>query len=59
MLANSVFLALKDAVGAAAGHRVVPELDAPATPERVLLAIEAARARASTPTPREAAPVAE
>ncbi len=59
MLANSVFLALKDAVAAAAGHRVVPELDAPATPERVLLAIEAARVRASTPMPREAAPVAE
>jgi xanthine dehydrogenase large subunit len=59
MLANSVFLALKDAVEAAAGHRVVPELDAPATPERVLLAIEAARLRASTPQPREAAPVAE
>jgi xanthine dehydrogenase large subunit len=47
MLANAVWLALKDAVGAAAGHRVVPRLDAPATPERVLLAIEDVRARAA------------
>ena len=42
MLANAVFLALKDAVHAAAG--AMPKLDAPATPERVLLAIEDARA---------------
>jgi len=40
MLANAVFLALKDAIAAAAEHRVPPRLDAPATPERVLLAIE-------------------
>jgi xanthine dehydrogenase large subunit len=59
MLAISVFLALKDAVAASCGHRVVPELDAPATPERILMAIEAARARASAPHAREAAPVAE
>ncbi len=45
MLANAVFFALKDAVAAAAG--TVPALDAPATPERVLLAIEDARARAA------------
>ena len=44
MLANAVFFALKDAVHAAAG--AVPQLDAPATPERVLLAIEDARAQA-------------
>ncbi len=42
MLGISGWLALKDAVGAAAGTRQV-HLDAPATPERVLLAIEAAR----------------
>ncbi len=47
MLANAVFLALKDAVAAAADHRAVPRLDAPATPERVLMAIEAARAEAA------------
>ena len=38
MLANSVFLALKDAVAAAGGHRASPHLNAPATPERVLAA---------------------
>jgi xanthine dehydrogenase molybdopterin-binding subunit B len=40
-------LALKDAAAAAAGQRV--HLDAPATPERVLLAIEAARKAAAAP----------
>ena len=43
MLAISVHSALGDAVAAAADYKVFPELDAPATPERVLLAIEAAR----------------
>ena len=33
MLANAVWLALKDAVAAAADRRVLPRLDAPATPE--------------------------
>ena len=46
MLAISGYLALKDAVAAAADHAVSPRLDAPATPERVLLAIDEARARA-------------
>jgi xanthine dehydrogenase large subunit len=45
MLAISVFHALKDAVAASAGHRLSPRLDAPATPERVLLAIEELRER--------------
>jgi xanthine dehydrogenase large subunit len=44
MLANAVFFALKDAVGAAADYKGIPKLDAPATPERVLMAIEALRA---------------
>lgn len=48
MLAISAWLALKDAVIAAAGTSKV-HLDAPATPERVLLAIEAARRQARTP----------
>lgn len=48
MLAISAWLALKDAVIAAAGTSQV-HLDAPATPERVLLAIEAARRQALTP----------
>ncbi|MFN0000928.1 MAG: molybdopterin cofactor-binding domain-containing protein, partial [Burkholderiaceae bacterium] len=47
MLAISVFHAIKDAVAAAAGYRVSPRLDAPATPERVLFAVAAARAAAS------------
>jgi xanthine dehydrogenase large subunit len=44
MLANSVFCALADAVHALAPGRPVP-LDAPATPEAVLRACEAARGR--------------
>jgi xanthine dehydrogenase large subunit len=43
MLALSAFFALQDAVSASAGHRVPVALDAPATPERILLACEAAR----------------
>jgi xanthine dehydrogenase large subunit len=45
MLANSVFLALVQAVAATApDRRDIPPLDAPATPERVLRAIAAHRA---------------
>ncbi len=40
MLAISAFLALKDAVAATAGPGAMPHLDAPATPERVLMAIQ-------------------
>ena len=43
MLALSAFFAIKDAVSASAGHQVAVELDAPATPERILLACEHAR----------------
>ena len=43
MLALSGWLALKDAVAALGGHRHPVRLDAPATPERVLLACEAVR----------------
>ena len=49
MLAISGWLALKDAVAAAAGTRRV-HLDAPATPERVLLAIEKAKRQAVAPS---------
>lgn len=45
MLAISVWLALKDAVAAAAEHRIVPDLPAPATPEAVLMAVEDAKRR--------------
>jgi xanthine dehydrogenase large subunit len=48
MLAISVFSALTDAVASVAGHRVMPELDAPATPERILAAVEQVRGKASS-----------
>jgi len=48
LLGVSAWLALKDAVGAVADHRVLPELDAPATPERVLFAVEAIKRRAAS-----------
>jgi xanthine dehydrogenase large subunit len=54
MLANAVWLALKDAVSASVEHRVVPKLRAPATPEAVLMAIEDARRRAAPPAPMAA-----
>jgi xanthine dehydrogenase large subunit len=40
MLAISVFRAISDAIASIADYRVLPRLDAPATPERVLLAVE-------------------
>ena len=55
MLAISVFHAIKDAIAAVCDFQASPELDAPATPERVLLAIEALRARLSGTAAREAA----
>jgi xanthine dehydrogenase large subunit len=54
-LAASVFFALRDAVAAAGGGRLRPRLDAPATPERVLLAIEECRRRQDVPGEREEA----
>jgi xanthine dehydrogenase large subunit len=44
MLGMSVLHALSDAVASVADHKVCPRLDAPATPERVLMAIERLRA---------------
>jgi xanthine dehydrogenase large subunit len=46
MLAISVLHALSDAVASVGGHKVFPALDAPATPERVLAAVERVRAEA-------------
>ncbi|GAA0583392.1 xanthine dehydrogenase molybdopterin binding subunit [Caenispirillum bisanense] len=43
MLAISVWLALRDAVVSLAPPGRVPDLPAPATPERILMAVEAAR----------------
>ena len=44
MLAISVWLAIRDAIASVAGHRRVPVLDAPATPERVLAGVDRLRA---------------
>ena len=43
LLPFSVFLAIRDAVSAAGGHRIDPPLRAPATPEAVLDALDAVR----------------
>ena len=51
MLAISVFSALTHAVSGATGHKVFPKLDAPATPERILMAVDAARADAEKLSP--------
>ena len=47
MLAISVFLAIRDAIASLADYRFAPSLDAPATPERVLAAVDAMRRRAA------------
>jgi xanthine dehydrogenase molybdopterin-binding subunit B len=46
MLAISVWLAIRDAISSLVDYRRAPALDAPATPERVLAAIEEIRGRA-------------
>ena len=48
LLATAVWTALKDAIGAATGNKTAVRLDAPATPERVLAAIEQSRRAART-----------
>jgi xanthine dehydrogenase large subunit len=45
MLAISVWLAIRDAIASLAEYRFAPCLDAPATPERVLTAIDELRSR--------------
>lgn len=44
MLAISAWCAIRDAVAAAADYRVFPRLQAPATPEEILRAVDAVRA---------------
>ena len=39
MLAMSVFYAIKDAVASAGEYKVIPKLDAPATPEKILMSL--------------------
>ena len=46
MLAISVFSALTDAVASVGDRKIMPDLDAPATPERILAAVEDVRGRA-------------
>ena len=53
MLGISVFRAISDAIASLADHRILPALDAPATPERVLFAIERLRAATAAPAPAE------
>ncbi|MCV0393993.1 MAG: xanthine dehydrogenase molybdopterin binding subunit [Rhizobiaceae bacterium] len=43
MLAISVLHALSDAVASVGNHKICPRLDTPATPERVLMAVERVR----------------
>ena len=55
MLAIAAFQAIKDAVAAAGEGHGSPRLDAPATPERVLFAVNELRARAAAPVELPAA----
>jgi xanthine dehydrogenase large subunit len=47
MLAISIFLAIRDAISSLVEYRYAPSLDAPATAERVLAAIDAIRTKAA------------
>ena len=40
MLAMSVFYAIKDAIASVDNYRKIPILDAPATPEKILMSIK-------------------
>ena len=51
MLGISVFHAISDAIASVTGGRLSPALDAPATPERVLLAIEDLKRRVAAAEP--------
>jgi len=46
MLALSAFHALRDAIASVADYRLAPRLSAPATPERILTAVDELRSRA-------------
>ena len=48
MLALSVLSAVNRAVASVADHKVFPALDAPATPERILMAVEDVKLRAAS-----------
>ena len=40
MLAMSVFYAIKDAIASAGNYKIIPILDAPATPEKILMSLK-------------------
>jgi xanthine dehydrogenase large subunit len=48
-LGIAVFHAISDAVASVGDHRICPRLDAPATPERVLMAVERLKQEAGRP----------
>ena len=50
MLALSVYHAIRDAVASVADYRVAPQLDAPATPEAILNAIDSLKAASANPS---------
>jgi len=52
MLAISVWLAIRDAIASLADYKLAPRLDAPATPERILSAVDEIRLRACRPDDR-------
>ena len=45
MLAMSVFYAIKDAVASIGNYQFAPELNAPATPEKILMSIKNLKAK--------------
>jgi xanthine dehydrogenase large subunit len=47
MLAISVWLALRDAVSRTGAPKLMPKLDAPATPEAILIALEDLKQRSA------------
>ncbi len=51
MLAISVHAALSDAIASVGANRVSPDLDAPATPERILFAVERVKRHLEASTP--------
>jgi xanthine dehydrogenase large subunit len=59
LLGFSVFFAITDAVSAAGEHRSQPPLDAPATPEAILRAVQAVQRMPPDPAPAIGQPAAE
>ena len=41
----SVFFAIKDAIASVSNYRKIPELDAPATPEKILMSLNKLRGK--------------